>query len=111
MERHCAELKSCTVKSPLPFAHRLPASFTYARNALNRNLPNSFLKTGKPWIDFSDLSLLPLYQLLDDLLLLLDNNRKLCVGNAGVELTAHECGSLVVLDVAHIFGLGNLDVL
>lgn len=45
------------------------------------------------------------------LLLLLDNNRKLCVGNAGVELTAHECGSLVVLDVAHIFGLGNLDVL
>ena len=45
------------------------------------------------------------------LLLLLDYNRELCVGNAGVELTAHERGSLVVLDVAHIFGLGNLDVL
>lgn len=46
-----------------------------------------------------------------NLLLLLDNDRKLCVGNAGVEFTAHECGSFIVLDVAHIFGLGNLDVL
>lgn len=45
------------------------------------------------------------------LFLLLDNDRELCVGNAGVELAAHERGALVVLDVAHVFGLGNLDVL
>lgn len=44
-------------------------------------------------------------------LLLLDDDRELGVGNAGVELAAHEGGALVVLDVAHVFGLGNLDVL
>lgn len=44
-------------------------------------------------------------------LLLLDDDRELGVGNAGVELAAHESGALVVLDVAHVFGLGNLDVL
>lgn len=43
--------------------------------------------------------------------MLLDDDRELCVGNAGVELAAHERGALVVLDVAHVFGLGNLDVL
>lgn len=49
---------------------------TYARNALNWNLPYSFLKTGKPRIDFSDLSLLSLYQLLDDLWWTDDNGLK-----------------------------------
>lgn len=44
-------------------------------------------------------------------LLLLDDDRELGVGNAGVELAAHEGGALVVFDVAHIFGLGDLDVL
>lgn len=46
-----------------------------------------------------------------NLLLLLDDDRELCVGDAGVEFAAHECGSLVVLDVAHILSLGNFDVL
>lgn len=45
------------------------------------------------------------------LLLLLDDNRELCVGDAGVELTAHECGSFIVFDVAHVLCFGNFDVL
>lgn len=45
------------------------------------------------------------------LLLLLDDNRELCVRDAGVEFAAHQRCSLVVLDVAHILGLGNLNVL
>lgn len=40
---------------------------TNAGNALDGNLPNSFLETGESRVDFPDLSLLPLYQLLDDL--------------------------------------------
>ena len=44
------------------------------------------------------------------LFLFLDDDRELCVGNAWVQLTAHECGPLVVLDVAHVLRLGNLYV-
>lgn len=48
-------------------------------------------------------------------LLFLDDDRELGVGNAGVELAAPafpvQGGALVVFDVAHIFGLGDLDVL
>lgn len=122
-------------------AAELGAKRTYAGNALDGNLSNPFFETGEARVDFSDLRLLPLDQLLDDLrkrikaqsergdkkqhpnkvcfnpktaphlFLLLDDDRELCVGNAGVELAAHERGALVVLDVAHVFGLGNLDVL
>ena len=45
------------------------------------------------------------------LFLFLDDDRELCVGNAGVQLTAHERGTLVVLDVANVLRLGNLYVL
>lgn len=45
------------------------------------------------------------------LLLLLDDDRELCIWNTGVELTAHQCGSLIIFDVAHVFSLGYLDIL
>lgn len=45
------------------------------------------------------------------LLLLLDDNGELCVGDARVEFTSHQRGSLVVLDVAHVLGFGDLNVL
>ena len=40
---------------------------TYSWDALDGNLPDSFLKTGKPRIHLPDLHLFPLHQLLDDL--------------------------------------------
>lgn len=40
---------------------------TDARNAFDGNLPNAFLKAREPRVHFSNLSLLPLYELLDDL--------------------------------------------
>lgn len=45
------------------------------------------------------------------LLLFLDDVGQLCVGDAGVQLTLHQCRSLIVLDVAQISALGHLDVL
>lgn len=45
------------------------------------------------------------------LLLLLDDDRELCIWNAGIELTAHQCGPLIIFDVAHVFDLGYLDIL
>lgn len=45
------------------------------------------------------------------LLLLFDDDRELRVWNARVELTAHQCGSLIIFDIAHIFCLGYLDIL
>ena len=107
---------------------------TDAGNAFDGNLPNAFLKAREPRVNSSDLSLLPLYELLDDLwldgeplsphvgvekeptqkshlLLLLDDDRELCVRNARIELAAHECGPLIIFDVAHIFDPGDLDIL
>lgn len=40
---------------------------TDSRNALDGNLPNSFLETGQARVHFTNLRLLALYQLLDDL--------------------------------------------
>lgn len=40
---------------------------TDAGNAFDGNLPNAFLKARESRVNFSDLSLLPLYELLDDL--------------------------------------------
>lgn len=40
---------------------------TDAGNAFDGDLPNAFLKARKPRVNFPDLSLLPLYELLDDL--------------------------------------------
>lgn len=48
-------------------AAELSTKHTYAGNALDGNLSNPFFETGESWVDFSDLRLLPLYQLLDDL--------------------------------------------
>lgn len=48
-------------------AAELSTKRTYAGNALDGNLSNSFFETGESRVDFSDLRLLPLYQLLDDL--------------------------------------------
>lgn len=40
---------------------------TDAWDAFDGDLPDAFLKAREPRVDFSDLSLLPLYELLDDL--------------------------------------------
>lgn len=46
-----------------------------------------------------------------NLLLLLDDVGELRVGDAGIQLTLHQCCPLVVLDVAQVAALGHLDVL
>lgn len=46
-----------------------------------------------------------------NLLLLLDDVGELRVGDAGIELTLHQCCPLIVLDVAQVAALGHLDVL
>jgi len=45
------------------------------------------------------------------LLLFADGGGEFCVADARVELTAHQRGSLVVLDVAQVRRLGQLDLL
>ena len=62
-------------------------------------------------MDFPDLSLLPLDQLLQDLLLLSHDRAELGVDDLRVELAAHQGRAVVVLDVAVVDGLGQLDVL
>ena len=62
-------------------------------------------------MDFPDLSLLPLDQLLQDLLLLPHDRAELGVDDLGVELAAHQSRAVVVLDVAVVNGLCQLDVL
>lgn len=44
-----------------------PAQLTDAWDAFNRDMSNSLFETGEARVDFTDLSLLSLYQLLDDL--------------------------------------------
>lgn len=44
------------------------------------------------------------------LLLSVYDERELSVWYTWVELTAHECSALVVLDVTSVTGLGHLDV-
>lgn len=50
-----------------PCVSALKDKRTNAGNALDGNLPNSFFETGESRVDFPDLGLLPLDQLLDDL--------------------------------------------
>lgn len=44
------------------------------------------------------------------LFLPLDDVRQLCVGDSGIELTLHEGGALIVLDVTKVTALGHFDV-
>jgi hypothetical protein len=62
-------------------------------------------------MNFPDFSLLSFNQLFQHFLLLPDNNTELGVDNLGVEFTAHQRGSLIILDVALVNGLGKLDFL
>lgn len=57
-------------------------SRTYARNAFYGDLSDSLLKTGKTWVDFSDLGLFPLNEFLDDL----RGTRKKNLGNTNLYL-------------------------
>lgn len=45
------------------------------------------------------------------LLLLFDDVGQLRVGDPGIQLTLHQCCTLIVLNVAQVAALGNLDVL
>jgi hypothetical protein len=62
-------------------------------------------------MNFPDFSLLSFNQLLQHFLLLPDNNTELGVDNLGVEFTPHQRGSLIILDIALVNGLGKLDFL
>lgn len=44
-----------------------PSSLTDAWDALDWNLPHTFPKACEPWVHLADLTLLPFYELLDDL--------------------------------------------
>ena len=61
-------------------------------------------------MDLPDLSLLPLDQLLQNFLLLPDDGTELGVDDLRVELAPHQGRAVVVLDVAVVNGLGQLDV-
>jgi len=62
-------------------------------------------------VNFPDLSLLLFDQLLQDFLLFPDYRAELGVDDLGVELAPHQGRTFVVLDVALIDRLGELDVL
>ena len=93
----------------LPF-HFVKDELTW--NTFDRNFPRALAaEAGQAGVDFPDLSLLPLDQLLQDLLLLSHDRAELGVDDLRVELAAHQGRAVVVLDVAVVDGLGQLDVL
>ncbi len=61
-------------------------------------------------MNLPDLSLFPFDQLLQDLFLLSDHRAELGVDDLGVELAPHQRGAVVILDVALVDRLGELDV-
>lgn len=60
---------------------------------------------------FANLSLLSFDQFLQDFLLFSNNGTELRVHDLRVKLAAHQGCTFIVLDVALIYGLGQLDIL
>ena len=100
-----------TAAAARPFWWRNPARLDDAWDALHRNFSHPLPEAGQADVDFPDLRLLLLDQLLQDLFLLPDDRAELGVDDFRVELAAHQSGALVVLDVTLVDGLGQFDVL
>lgn len=83
-----------------PLCKYLLAHSPVTWNAFDGDLPDTLAIAGQARMHFPDLSLLPLDQLLQDLLLFPDDGAELGVHDLGVQLAPHQGGALVVFDVA-----------